>query len=68
MALLLFQRRTTERVITISEPRSLVLEQSNNLLYRGDRIAEDPNFLYSRQEGPDLCLTDVSSITFAATD
>lgn len=45
-----------------------MLEQSNNLLYHGDRIAEDPNFLYSRQEGPDLCLTDVSSITFAATD
>ena len=37
-----------------------VLEQSNGLLYHGGGIAQGPNFLYSRQEGPNLYMTDVS--------
>ena len=37
-----------------------VLEQSNGLLYHGGGIAQGPNFLYSRQEGPNLYMTDVT--------
>jgi hypothetical protein len=37
-----------------------VLEQSNGLLYHGGGIAQGPAFLYSRQEGPNLYMSDAS--------
>jgi hypothetical protein len=38
-----------------------VLEQSSGLLYRGAGIAQGPNFLFSRQEGPNLYMARASA-------
>src|SRR5690606_33220128 len=37
-----------------------VLEQSSGLLYHGAGIAQGPNFLFSRQEGPNLYMARAS--------
>ena len=38
-----------------------VLEQSSGRLYRGAGIAQGPNFLFSRQEGPNLWMSKASA-------
>ena len=38
-----------------------VLEQSSGRLYRGAGIAQGPNFLFSRQEGPNLYMSKASA-------